>query len=88
VRKNPWLQLQGCGASYSMHFREWSALFDNPVRAGEQHRWHDDAKRLSGVQIDHQLELGRLFDRQVGRLRTLEDFAPLKFLSTKAADRR
>ena len=47
--------------------------FDHLVGAGEQHRWHDDAKRLCGLQIDHKLVLGRLFDRQVGRLRTLED---------------
>ena len=46
---------------------------DHFVGAGEQRRWHDDAKRLCGLQIDHQLELGRLLDRQLGRVRTLEN---------------
>ena|SRR5258705_135497 len=49
-----------------------TSLFDHLVGAGQQRRWHDDAKRLCGLQIDHQVEFGRLFDRQVGRLRTLE----------------
>src|SRR5438876_7563190 len=53
--------------------QQTTALFDHLVGAGEQCRWHNDAKRLCGLQIDHQLELGRLFDRQVGRLRTLEN---------------
>jgi hypothetical protein len=53
--------------------QQTTTLFDHLVGAGEQCRWHNDAKRLCGLQIDHQLELGRLFDRQVGRLRTLEN---------------
>jgi hypothetical protein len=50
-----------------------AALFDHLVGARKQCRWHKDAKRLCGLQIDHQIELGRLFDRQVGRLRTHEN---------------
>ncbi len=50
-----------------------AASFDHLIGANEHCRWHNDAKRLCGLQIDHQLELGRLFDRQVGRLRTLEN---------------
>jgi hypothetical protein len=49
-----------------------NALLDHLVSAGEQRRWHGDAKRLRGLQIDDQLELGRLLDRQVGRLRSPE----------------
>src|SRR6266568_1664982 len=45
---------------------------DHVVSPDEQCRWHDDAERLCGLQIDDQFELGRLFDRQVGRLCTLE----------------
>src|SRR5258707_10890176 len=48
------------------------ALFDHLVGALQQRRRHFDAKRLCGLQIDHQLEPGRLFDRQVGRVRTLQ----------------
>jgi len=31
------------------------------------------AERLCGLQIDHQFELGRLLDRQVGRFSALEN---------------
>jgi len=37
-------------------------LIDHLVGAGEQLRWHSEAKRLGGLQVDHQLELGRLLD--------------------------
>ena len=39
--------------------------------AAEQHRWHFEAECLGGLEIHYQFELGRLFDRQVGGLRTL-----------------
>ena len=49
------------------------SLFDHLVGARE-YRWrHIDAKRLCGLQIDYQLELCRLFDRQITRLHTLEN---------------
>ena len=35
-------------------------LFDHLVGAGEQPRWHVEAKRLGGLVIDDQLELRRL----------------------------
>jgi len=41
---------------------------------------------LSGLQVDHQLELGRLFDRDVGDLGTAEKFDDLlrhHFLRTR-----
>ena len=34
---------------------------------------HLEAERLGGLQVDDELELGRLHDRQVGGLLTLED---------------
>ena len=39
----------------------------------QQHLRDREAKGLRGLQVDHELERGRLDDRQVGRLRTLED---------------
>ena len=48
-------------------------LFDHLVGAGEQRWGHFEAERLGSLQIDHQLEIGRLLDRQVGRLGALED---------------
>jgi hypothetical protein len=39
-----------------------------------QQRWRNcDAEGLGGLEVDHQLELGRLFDGEVGRLGALED---------------
>jgi hypothetical protein len=34
---------------------------------------HREAERFRGLEIDDQLELGRLLDRQIGRLGALED---------------
>ena len=34
--------------------------FDHLVGAGEQRRWHVEAERLGGLEVDHQLVLGRL----------------------------
>ena len=48
------------------------ASFDHLVSAAEQCQGHGETKRLCGLQVDNQLELGWLLDRQVGRLRTPE----------------
>src|SRR5215475_14368269 len=50
-----------------------SCSFDHLVGAGEQIWWHLDAECAGGRQIDDELELGRLYDRQVLRLRALKD---------------
>src|SRR5262249_1361447 len=52
-------------------------LFDHLVGAGEQRGWHLEAERLGGIEIDHELELGQLDDRQVGRLLALGNPARL-----------
>jgi hypothetical protein len=48
-------------------------LLDDLVSAGEQ-RWRDsEAERIGGFEVDHQLELGWLLDRQVGGFRAFQD---------------
>src|SRR5262249_55598742 len=48
--------------------------FDHLVGAGEERRWHSNAKRLGGFHIDDQLETSWLLDRQIGGLGAFEDF--------------
>src|SRR5215813_9681961 len=47
--------------------------FDHLVRAGEQRRWHVEAERLGGLQVDHQFEFGRRLHRQVAGLLSFQD---------------
>ena len=49
------------------------ASFDHLVGAGEQRVWHGEAERLSGLEIDSNVELGRLHDWKIGGLLTLEN---------------
>ena len=46
---------------------------DHLVGACEKYVRHFEAKRLCGLEVDHQLEPGRLLDRQVGRLFAFDD---------------
>src|SRR5437870_3333660 len=48
-------------------------LLDHLVGARKQRRRNFDANRPRGLEIDHQLILGRRLHRQVGRLLALED---------------
>src|SRR5512145_3189506 len=45
-----------------------------PIRPRQYVRRYREAELLGGFQIDHQLEFGRLFDRQSGRLYALQNF--------------
>ena len=47
--------------------------FDHLVGAWRAASRHCEAERLGGLQVDHQLVLGRRLYRQVGRLLTFED---------------
>src|SRR5260370_12891725 len=48
-------------------FDQFSCLYEELVR-------YRDAKGFCGLEIDHQIELGRLLDRQIGRPGGFENF--------------
>ena len=58
-----------------MRDRSLSDLLDDLVGGGEQRWRHGEADGLGGLQVDDELELGRLQNWQVGWLLTLEDTA-------------
>ena len=47
--------------------------FDHLISALLKARWHVEAERLGGLEVDHQLELDWGLDRQLARLRAVED---------------
>ena len=52
-------------------------LFDDLVGALEERLGNCQTKCFRGLEIDHQLELGRLKDRQIGRLGAVQNFRNL-----------
>src|SRR6266487_6824895 len=56
-----------------MHCSKLGASFDHLVSAREQRRRYFEVERLSGLQVDRKLELGRLLDRKLGGLLAAQD---------------
>jgi hypothetical protein len=56
------------------------------VGTGEQRWWHLEAKRLGGLEVDHQLVFGRRLHRQIGRLLALEDAIDIAGRATVLVD--
>ena len=54
--------------------RSKPTLFDHLVGAAEQHWRNIEAKRLGGLEVDHQLELDWALDGKLARFRALRAF--------------
>ena len=50
-------------------------LFNYLIRERNQPRRNSKSERFGGLKINHEFVFGRLKDRQVGRLRTVEDLS-------------
>src|SRR5215467_8240548 len=53
------------------------SLFDDLVGAQQERFWDRQAKRLGGRQIDDEIELCRLLDRDVGWLRSAQNLVDI-----------
>src|SRR5262245_25433541 len=70
---------QGHEIDASDPYRTWQyRLLDHVVGADEDRLRDGQPERLGGLEIDHQLEFGRLFNRHVGRLGAIQDFGDLQ----------
>ena len=56
---------------------QWHLSFKQLVGAAGQRQWHINAERFGSFQIDVELNLGRLLNRQIGRLIAFENSADL-----------
>ncbi len=57
--------------------QQTASLFDHLVGADEQRGRHGEAERFGRLHVDHELDLGRLLYRQVGRLGAFEDLVDI-----------
>jgi hypothetical protein len=63
-------------------WRRARASFDHFVGARQQRRRHGDAERPGGLEVDDQLNLGWLLDRQIRRFCAFKDASKPIFYSS------
>ncbi len=52
-------------------------LFDHLIRPRQHIRWYRETDLFRGFQVDHEFELGRLLDWNLGRLRALKNLVDI-----------
>jgi hypothetical protein len=62
-----------CATNGLMHRSKMRVLFDHLVGAGEQHRRDGETERLGRDQVDDEVVLGRLLNRDVARLSPMQN---------------
>src|SRR5262245_43997832 len=62
-------------------------LLDHLVGAAQQRERNGDAERLGGLEVDDQLDLSGLLNRQLGRLLAFEDAASVEARLTIQVDK-
>src|SRR5262245_19666063 len=72
------LKYKACDDGKAGHFKPPFRSFDHLVGAGKHRCRHFEAERLRGLQVDDEIELGRLHPRQVGGLLALKDSADIE----------
>src|SRR5262245_20113119 len=60
-----------------------ASSLEDLVRTGQQRRRDRQAERLGGLQVDHQLELCRLLDGEIGGPRAFQDLGDVLGRVTK-----
>src|SRR5260370_13374421 len=59
------MRVVGCGEAHR--------LLKHLIRSLQERRRDREAEGLGGLEVDHHIELGRMLDREVGRLGALQD---------------
>jgi hypothetical protein len=67
--------------------RQNPSLFDDLIGAAGQGQRDGDAQRLGGLEVDEELDLGCLLDRQVRGLFALEDVIDITCRAPELVDR-
>jgi len=67
-----------CATSRLVQCGKKASSLDHLVGDGEHLRRNFDVKYLRSLEVDHQLELGRLDDRQFTRLHATENFSSIE----------
>ena len=66
LRLLPWRHLRPRRGAAKPRYERAPVSFDDLVGAGEQRGRHGEAERLGGLEVDHELVLGRRLHRKVG----------------------